>query len=66
MARRFLVVLGVMALGAVSFAPGAQGAITVQKWESLTCKENADLPTTFGEAGKEVGWETAAPLTTPA
>jgi hypothetical protein len=64
MARRLLIAVALMCLGAVFAAP-ANGAISVKKWESLTCKENADLPTTFGEAGKEVGWETAAPLPTP-
>jgi hypothetical protein len=60
-----MVLLGVFVLGVLAFATGAQGAITTQKWESLTCKENADLPgplpEKFGEPGKEVGFEGAAP-----
>jgi hypothetical protein len=54
--------LGVVVLGVVFFAPGADAAISTQKWESLTCKENVDLPATLGEAGKEVGFESAPPL----
>jgi hypothetical protein len=43
--RRLLLAMAVAVLGAVFVAPTAQAAIGVQKWESLTCKENADLPT---------------------
>lgn len=62
MARRFLIAAAVMALGAVFVAPGASAAISTTKWESLTCKENIDKPTTFGEAGKEVGYQATAPV----
>ncbi|HEX6688571.1 MAG TPA: hypothetical protein VF085_07900 [Solirubrobacterales bacterium] len=41
----------------------AHAAISVKKWEALTCKENADLPTTLGPAGTEVGYEST--LVTP-
>lgn len=49
MARRFLIVLGVMALGAVFAVPGANAAFGIEKWESITCKENSDTPK-VGEA----------------
>ncbi|HET7445063.1 MAG TPA: hypothetical protein VFJ57_10430 [Solirubrobacterales bacterium] len=66
MVRRSVVLLGIVVLGVLAFAAGAQGAISTQKWESVTCKENVDLPgplpEKFGEAGKEVGFEFAAPL----
>ncbi|MBS1887291.1 MAG: hypothetical protein JSU06_08890 [Actinobacteria bacterium] len=42
--RRLLLVIAVGILGALFVAPAAQGAVGVQKWESLTCKENLDLP----------------------
>ena len=44
MARRFLIAAAVMALGAVFVAPAAHGAFGIEKWEALTCKENADTP----------------------
>lgn len=46
--RRLLLVLAVGVLGAVFVASTANAAVGVQRWESLTCKENADLPTTLG------------------
>jgi hypothetical protein len=49
----------VLAFGAAS----ADAAISTTKWESLTCKENADLPTIPGPAGTEVGYEST--LTPP-
>ena len=44
MARRFLIAVAVMALGAVFVAPSAQGAFGIANWEALTCKENVDTP----------------------
>ena len=53
--RRFLLVIAMGVLGAVFVASTADAAVGVSKWESLTCKENADLPTTLGmpETGTE-------------
>jgi hypothetical protein len=52
MARRFLIAVAVMALGAVFVAPAAQGAFGIENWEALTCKENIDTPAIGGlEAG---------------
>jgi hypothetical protein len=60
--RRLLLVIAVGALGALCAASTANAAVGVQKWESLTCKSNADLPAPlpeeFGE--KELGTEAAA------
>jgi hypothetical protein len=44
-----LIVFGVVALAAVFAAPGANAAFGIQKWESITCKENSDTPK-VGEA----------------
>jgi hypothetical protein len=33
-----------MALGAVFAVPGSNAAFGIEKWESLTCKENSDTP----------------------
>jgi hypothetical protein len=44
MARRFLIAVAVMALGAVLIAPAAQGSFGIANWEALTCKENNDTP----------------------
>lgn len=49
MARRFLIAVAVMAVGAVFVAPSAQGAFGIANWEALTCKENKDTPN-VGEA----------------
>jgi hypothetical protein len=46
--KRLLLVFAVGVLGAAFVAPAAHAAVGIQKWESLTCKENADLPTTLG------------------
>lgn len=51
--------LFVLAIGASS----ADAAITIKKWESNTCKANADLPSILGEAGQEPGYEST--LTPP-
>jgi hypothetical protein len=48
MARRLSIVVAVVALGAVFAAPSAHAAFGIEKWESLTCKENSDTP----EVGK--------------
>jgi hypothetical protein len=59
-----LVAVGV--LGAMLLASTANAAVGVQKWESLTCKENADLPavvnplTDFGKL--EPGTEASLPV----
>lgn len=55
--RRLLLVVALGVLGAVFLASTANAAVGVQRWESLTCKENADLPTAFGKAGLEPGIE---------
>ncbi len=52
MARRFLIAVAVMALGAVFLAPAAQAEFGIANWESLTCEENTDTPAL---GGKEVG-----------
>ena len=49
MARRLVLLVAVMGLGALFFAPGAHAAFGIEKWESLTCKENSDTPK-VGEA----------------
>jgi hypothetical protein len=53
--RRLLLAIAVGVLGAAFLAPAAHAGVGVQKWESLTCSENADLPTTLGvpEGGLE-------------
>ncbi len=57
---------GLLVLAAAFFvlaiaASPAHAAISIKKWESNTCKTNADLPTEFGEAGQEVGYESTLP-----
>jgi hypothetical protein len=42
--RRLLLVIAVGVLGAAFMASTANAAVGVQKWESLTCKSNSDLP----------------------
>jgi hypothetical protein len=59
MARRFLIAVAVMALGAVFVAPSAQAAFGISNWEALTCEDNVDTPTVLGPAGTEVGWPPA-------
>lgn len=49
MARRLLIAVAVMCLGAVFAVPGANAAFGIEKWESLTCSENSDTPK-VGEA----------------
>src|ERR1044071_1646360 len=49
MARRFLIAVAVMALGAVFIAPQAQGAFGIANWESVTCEVNADTPALGGK-----------------
>jgi hypothetical protein len=49
MARRFLIAVAVMALGAVFVAPSAQAAFGIANWESLTCEENTDTPALGGK-----------------
>jgi hypothetical protein len=45
MKRLLLLVMAVGILGAMFVAPAANAAIGVHKWESVTCKSNADKPT---------------------
>jgi hypothetical protein len=49
MARRFLIAVAVMALGAVFVAPSAQAAFGIEKWESITCKEDVETPAPGGK-----------------
>jgi hypothetical protein len=62
MLRRLVVLVAVMGLGALFVAPAAHAAFGIEKWESLTCKENVDLPTTLGVP--EVGLESTLPIPT--
>jgi hypothetical protein len=55
--RLLLLVMAVGILGALFVAPAANAAVGVQKWESLTCAENEDLPLIPGEPGEEIGTE---------
>src|SRR5829696_1473107 len=59
MIRRLVILFAVMALGAAVVAPTSQANLAITKWESLTCKENKDIPTAFGVP--EVGYETTLP-----
>ena len=45
MARRLIIAVAVMALGAVFAVPGANAAFGIAKWQALTCTENEDTPT---------------------
>lgn len=44
MAKRLLLALGVIALGAVFVAPSAQAAFGIEKFEGLTCVTDVSLP----------------------
>jgi hypothetical protein len=44
MVKRLLLALVVGVLGAAVVAPAAHAAFGIQKWESITCSENADTP----------------------
>ncbi|HEY0318563.1 MAG TPA: hypothetical protein VGC49_09755 [Solirubrobacterales bacterium] len=44
MARRLLLAVAVMALGAFFLAPTANAAFGIEKWSAITCKENSDTP----------------------
>jgi hypothetical protein len=63
MIRRLVILSAVMALGAAVFASTSQATIVVPKWESITCKENTDLPEVppaeFGVP--ELGYESTLP-----
>jgi hypothetical protein len=48
MLRRLIVLVGVMALGALFVAPNASAAFGIEKWESITCKENVNTPAPTG------------------
>src|SRR6201991_1070918 len=64
MKRLLLLLVAVGVLGAAFMASTANAAVGITKWESLTCKENADKPTTLGLGGAEPGTEES--LTPPA
>jgi hypothetical protein len=49
MKRLLLLLVAVGVLGAAFMASTANAAVGIQKWESLTCKENADLPAPLPE-----------------
>jgi hypothetical protein len=62
--RRLLLVIAVGVLGALFVASTANAAVGVSKWESLTCKANADLPAPLPEkfgSKEEVHPESAMP-----
>lgn len=60
MVRRLMILVVVSGLSVLLMATGAQAApITITKWESLTCKENNDLPVTPGVP--EPGYESTLP-----
>ncbi len=42
MARRLVIAVAVVALGAVFAVPGANAAFGIQNWQALTCAENED------------------------
>ena len=65
MRRLLLVIAAAGVLGAIFMAPTAGAAVGVSKWESLTCKENADLPAPLpGKFGRkeEVAPESTLPV----
>ena len=49
MVRRFLLLAAVIGLGAAFVAPAAHAAFGIEKWESITCKENEDTPAIGGK-----------------
>jgi hypothetical protein len=68
--RLLLLAIAVGALGALFVASSANAAVGVQRWESLTCKSNEDLPV-VGPKGEGFGTleklpESAMIATTPA
>ncbi len=44
MARRLLIAFAVTALGVAFVAPAAHAAFGIEKWSSLTCEKNEDIP----------------------
>jgi hypothetical protein len=66
--RLLLLMVAVGVLGSMFVASTANAAVGIQKWESLTCKENADLPAPlpekFGELGEEIKPESLLPPAT--
>ncbi len=48
MVRRFLLLAAVIGLGAAFVAPAAHAAFGIERWESITCKENVDKPAALG------------------
>src|SRR4051794_5511126 len=60
MVRRLTILLVMAGLSALFMASGAQAApVTITKWESLTCKEDNELPVTPGVP--EPGYESTLP-----
>jgi len=58
--RRLTILLVMAGLGALFMASGAEAApITITKWESITCKEDAELPVAPGVP--EPGYESTLP-----
>jgi hypothetical protein len=55
--RLLLLAIAIGALGALFVASSANAAVGIQKWESLTCNANQDLPAVVGLGGKEEGTE---------
>ncbi len=47
--RRLMLMIAVLVLGTAIVASTANAAVGIRKWESLTCKENADLPAPLPE-----------------
>lgn len=62
MTKRSLALL-LICLGVLAVLPVMAQAlpIGIDEWESITCKENADLPVVPGEPGTEVGTEATLP-----
>jgi hypothetical protein len=57
MKRLLALLVAVGVLGSMFVASTANAAVGIQKWESLTCAENEDLPLVPGEPGEEIGTE---------
>ncbi len=55
MARRLLIAVAVMCLGAVFAVPGANAAFGIEKWSAITCSENADTPKVTDPLGTVAG-----------
>jgi hypothetical protein len=60
--RRLLLVMALGVLGAMFMASTASAGVGVQKWESLTCNANKDLPPVPGLEAKEEKTEANLPV----